>query len=308
MHKTNLKKGFWQLADPKIWLASTVPMFLGTAIAGAFEKKFHIGWLLFAMFGIYLIEIGKNAVNEYVDSKSGVDGAVDNEHHTPFSGGKKTIISGLLTLNQSAYIAFITLFAAMIAGLVIVFFKEFNVIYIGIIGFGLAIIYSLPPFKLCYRGLGEITVGFVFGPLIVMGIYMMFTGNLDWLPLFASIPIAAIVANILVINQFPDYEADKSGNKKNCVVLLGKEKSVYIYAALFIIAYLGVIATAVFAGNAIWLIALATLPIAYKAVINAKNNFNNIEKLTASNAATIKIYMLTGLLMIIAAILDGLLF
>ena len=65
MNKSNLLKGFWQLADPKIWVASTVPMALAAALAiTAKPANFSIFWCLLAVAGVYFIEIGKNAVNE----------------------------------------------------------------------------------------------------------------------------------------------------------------------------------------------------------------------------------------------------
>jgi len=64
--------GFWQLADPKIWISSTVPMVVGAALAYGNTGQFNFYWFLVSLLGIYLIEIGKNAVNEFVDFQSGV--------------------------------------------------------------------------------------------------------------------------------------------------------------------------------------------------------------------------------------------
>lgn len=45
--------------------------------------------------------------------------------------------------------------AAALIGIYISAYREPKVFLIGVIGFILAIIYSLPPFKLAYRGLGS---------------------------------------------------------------------------------------------------------------------------------------------------------
>lgn len=87
--KERVWQGFWQLADPKIWIASTVPMLVAAALAYGNTGRFHPGWFLLSAVGIYLIETGKNAINEYVDYKSGADRNVTPENRTPFSGGKK---------------------------------------------------------------------------------------------------------------------------------------------------------------------------------------------------------------------------
>jgi 1,4-dihydroxy-2-naphthoate octaprenyltransferase len=126
-------KGFWQVADPKIWVASTVPMVVGVLLSVSYAKEFRLFWMVLAFVGVYLIEIGKNAINECVDYISGADRYVDTEHRTPFSGGKKTIVDGLLTVNQSAWIGVVTMALAAVIGIVFVLFREPKVIIFGIL-------------------------------------------------------------------------------------------------------------------------------------------------------------------------------
>ena len=148
-------KGFWQLADPKIWIASTVPISVGAAVSYTLRDNFNLYWFLMSLIGIYFIEIGKNAINEIVDFQSGVDRFVTSEKRTPFSGGKKTIVDKLLFINEVKIIAVLTMLAGLVIGLYITFFHEIKILYVAVPGFILAILYSLPPFKLCYRGWGE---------------------------------------------------------------------------------------------------------------------------------------------------------
>lgn len=308
---SGLFRGFLQVADPKIWVASVIPLAAGAAIAWCFGtqiKPLSWLWFLLAMIGVFLVEIAKNALNEVIDYQSGVDPGVDEEHRTPFSGGKKSIVEGRLDLTQCAYIAFICFALAAVIGVVLVLFVEPMVFWVGLAGFLLAVIYSLPPFKLCYRGFGEIAVGLAFGPAVVLGVYVLIEGRFDWLPLLVSLPIAFLIANVLVINQFPDYEVDKRCGKKNWVVRLGKQKSVWLYAALFALAYIAQIGVAVYAKNLIWLLPLLTVPFAIKAVKNCHDHHNNIKQLIASNAATVLIYQLFGASFIVCALLDGLVF
>jgi len=310
-NKPVLMQGLLQIADPKIWIASTVPMLAGAAVAWAFTRNFRplsVLWFFLAVIAVYLVETAKNALNEVVDYISGVDPGVDDVHRTPFSGGKKTIVDGKLDLTQNAYIALACFSAAAVIGILIVIFAEPKVFWVGLAGFVLSVAYSLPPFKLCYKGLGEIAVGIAFGPVILMGIYVLLTGRFDLLPLLASLPIAFVIMNVLVINQYPDFETDRDHGKKNWVVMLGKRRSVFVFGGLFTLSYLSCIATAVYAGNPVWLLYLATIPIAVKAVKNCYKNYNNIQGLIASNAATVKIYQLLGLSLAASAILDGLVF
>ncbi|MFO7154392.1 MAG: prenyltransferase [Caldicoprobacter oshimai] len=296
-------QGFWQLADPKIWIASTVPMVVGAAFAFGSTGRFDLYWFIVALIAVYCIEIGKNAVNEWVDYKSGVDRFITPDKRTPFSGGKKTIVDGKLTLPEVVMIAVVTFAVACGIGLYIMFFKEMGIFWIGIAGVLLSIFYSLPPFKLAYRGLGEVTVGLTFGPLIVLGIYCLQTGRVDLSALWVSIPIGILIANVLWINQFPDYEADAQGNKRNWLVRLGKEKGVKVFALLFLAAYLWFILLAVILRNPFWLLGLVSVPLAVRAVKVAGQYYNDIPRLTEANLRMVQVYQLTGLTMTVAAIL-----
>ncbi len=301
--KKRLWNGFWQISDPKIWIASTIPMAVGAAIAYSHQGSFNWYWFLVGVAAIYLLEIGKNAINEYIDYLSGVDRFVTPEKRTPFSGGKKTIIDGKLTLRENLIIGVITVLAGSLLGLYIVLNREFLVLWIGLAGVFFALFYSLPPFKFAYRGIGEIVVGFTFGPLITTGTYLVQTHTISAEVLIASLPLGLIIANVLWINQYPDYEADLKGGKMNGVVRLGREKGVIVFAALFALAYLVLLTLTLMSGNVFWLLPFISIPLAVKAIKVARKHFDNIPKLIEANAKTIQIYQLTGLTMMAAVLL-----
>lgn len=308
MEQSSVKRiwsGFWQLADPKIWVASTVPMAVAAALAYARTGSLALGWFILAVIGIYLMEIGKNAVNEFVDYKAGIDQNIAADKRNPFSGGKKTIVDGKLSMKETAVIAVATLTAAFLIGISIAWIREPNVLWIGMIGGILAVCYSLPPFKLNYRGLGEIAVALGFGPLLLLGMYVMLTGSLDWYAAFIGLPTAFLIANVLWINQYPDYEADLMGGKRNWLVRVGKEKGIKVYAALFIGAYLCIALIAIVDFHPIWLIGLATIPLAVRAVRIAANNLNNFQEFLKANAGTVQLYMLVGLAILVGALVAG---
>ncbi len=298
-----LWKGFWQIADPKIWIASTIPMAVGGALAYAHLGSFSWTWFLIGVIAIYMLEIGKNAINEYIDYLSGVDRFVTADKRTPFSGGKKTIIDGKLTLHENLAIGIITIVCGCLLGLYVVFARDFNVLWFGLAGVFFALFYSLPPLKFAYRGFGEPVVGFTFGPLITTGTYLVQTHTISPEVVIASIPLGFIIANVLWINQYPDYEADLRGGKMNGVVRLGKEKGLSIYALLFAMAYASLLLLAFFSLNFFWLLPLVSLPLALKAITLARRHFNDIPNLIEANAKTILVYQLTGLTMIAAALL-----
>ena len=298
-----LWQGFWQIADPKIWIASTIPMAVGGALAYAQTGRFSWIWFVVGLVAIYCLEIGKNAINEYVDFLSGVDRFVAPDKRTPFSGGKKTIIDGKLTLKENLVIGLVTIVCGCILGLVVVFYRDFNILWFGLAGVFFALFYSLPPFQFAYRGLGELVVGFTFGPLITNGTYLVQTGTLNTLVILASLPLGLLIANVLWINQYPDYEADRQGGKRNWVVRLGKQKAGNIYTLLFSLAFLSFPLLTVYDRNYFWLLPLIGLPLAIRAIKVAREQHDNIPLLMEANAKTIQIYQLTGLMMVITALL-----
>ncbi len=305
LSKSNrFRKGFWQLADPKIWIASTVPMLVGSALAFGLTGSFNLYWFAVALIGIYCIEIGKNAVNEVVDYQSGVDRYVTPEQRTPFSGGKKTIVDGLLTVAEARSIAIATLAAGAIIGLYIAFSREPLVLWVGLLGLFFAAFYSLPPLKFSYRGLGEMAVGFTFGPLITSGAYLVQAHTLSPLVILTSLPIGFLIANVLWINQYPDYEADRKGKKLNGVVRLGKKQGVKVFAALFAAAYLSLIALFIASGNPFWLLPFLTLGMAKRAVSVAREYHDYLPRQVEANARTIQTYQLSGAAMVFAALLS----
>ncbi|MBW8350947.1 prenyltransferase [Bacillus sp. IITD106] len=296
-------QGFWQLSDPKIWIASTIPMFIAAALSYGYTRTIDIGWFVLALLGIYLIEIGKNAVNEFVDYQTGVDRFITEDKRNPFSGGKKTIVDGKLTMKETMVIAVLTLLGALIIGIFITILREPSIFWVGVVGLALAIFYSVPPFKLNYRGMGELAVGLAFGPLIMCGTFLLLTGTWNWLVLIAGLPVAFLITAVLWINQYPDYEADIKGGKRNWLVRIGKENGVIIYALLFIGAYVSLVYLAILYKNPIWLLGLISTPLAVKSINITKKQKNNIPKLLEANQKTIQIYIITGIAMTIASIL-----
>lgn len=301
---SRLIQGVWRLADPKLCIASTVPMVVSTAMAYKALGYIDIYWLFLSFFGVYLIETGKNAINEVVDYKSGVDRFVTPDKRTPFSGGKKTIVDGLLTVEETKIIALVTMLAAAAIGLYIAIAREPMVLWIGIAGFLISIFYSLPPFKFCYRGLGEFAIGLTYGPLVVSGTYLVQTHTVNLEILLLSLMIGFLIANVVWINQYPDYEADARGYKRNWVVRLGKEKGIVVYILLYVLAYLSLLIAVFFTGNPLLLIALLSAPIAKRSVDVAKKYYDDIARLVEANAKTIQVYQMTGLTLT-AAILIG---
>jgi 1,4-dihydroxy-2-naphthoate octaprenyltransferase len=230
--------GLWRLADPKISLASFAAMFLG-ACAAARDGALSWKWLALTVLGIFLIEIAKNASGEIVDFDSGTDRAVAPEDRSPFSGGKRVLIDGLLTRRQTISIAAVSYLLGIAAGLFIVAYREPQILWLGVVGVALAYFYHAPPFKLSYRGLGEVAVGLCYGPLITAGTYLVQRGTVTPEVILLATPLGLLIAAFLWINEFPDYRADSVSRRLNLVVRLGRPKAARVFVAMMMVAAVG---------------------------------------------------------------------
>lgn len=295
----------------KLWIrAIRAPFFLGTIMAGflgsalAFnEGKFNWFYLFASIIIIAGINAGINLINDYFDHKSGNDEA--NLSSTPFSGGSRVIQEKLIKPRQMLIGGIITFAIIALFGLYFIIFVNFNLIWFGISGIILGYFYTAPPFKIGYRGFGEILVFLMSGPLAVIGTYFLFTGRISLASILLSIPQGLLVFEILFINEFPDYNADKLVNKKHLVVLMGRNKARYVYTGIILFMYLSIIVPVIFRILPIYLLVLLlTLPLAIKAIVVAMNKFNDEKEIIPAQANTIFLTIASGLLLSLGLILN----
>lgn len=232
--------GVWRVADPKITLASVASMLVGAA-AAAWTGPIAWGWLAATVLGIFCVEAAKNASGEIFDWDSGADQGVRDDERSPFSGGKHVLVDGLLTRGETAAVAGVFYAVAIVVGLAIVVVREHAVLYLGMLGVGLAFFYHAPPFKLSYRGLGELAVAICYGPIIATGTYLVQRGTIDAPVLLASLPLALTTGAFLWINEFPDARADAAAGKRTLVVRLGRPRAARVFPIIVGVAYLGVV-------------------------------------------------------------------
>lgn len=228
---TKFAEGFWRLADPKISLASIAGMVLGASAAAA-SGPIAVDWLLMTFLGVFAVEVAKNASGEVFDWDSGTDLRIRDDDRSPFSGGKRVLVDGLLTRGQTWAIAVGGYLLAALVGAVILLRREERVLWLGVVGMALAYFYHAPPYRLSYRGLGELAVAACYGPLVVSGTYLVQRGSIPLSLVLLSLPLGFLVAAFLWINEFPDYSADALSGKRTLVVRMGRARAARGFAWL----------------------------------------------------------------------------
>lgn len=239
-HGSSLAAGVWRVADPKITLASVASMLVGAG-AAAWQGPIAWGWLVLCVVGIFCVEAAKNASGEIFDWDSGADQGVKEDERSPFSGGKRVIVDGLLSRAETAIVAAGFYAVAVAVGLAVVMLRESSVFWLGVFGVALAFFYHAPPFRLAYRGLGEIAVATAYGPVIATGMYLVQRQQIDADIVIASLPLGLAIGAFLWINEFPDARADAAAGKRTLVVRLGRPRAARAFIGITAAAYLGVI-------------------------------------------------------------------
>ena len=207
---------------------------LGTAIA-AYEGYFHFGHFLLAMIGSIFVHMTVNVINDYHDYVDGID---LNTQRTPFSGGSGMLPSNLMKPKQAFWFGTICLLIAMVIGFYFVMVKGWLLFPLLLLAGFSAYFYNVYFSKWF---MGEIFAGLGFGPLLILGSYYVQTGRYSWETLVASLAPGILTSNLLFLNEFPDWEADRKGGRRHFVISLGKKDASYLFVSLLAASYLCII-------------------------------------------------------------------
>jgi 1,4-dihydroxy-2-naphthoate octaprenyltransferase len=220
------------MATLRAWLGVARAPFLllpVTLVAAGAAASFYegaLGWLptLLALVGLVALHIAVNALNEASDMATGID---LHTERTPFSGGSGTLPAGRLSVRATRIFA---LTCAGIGGAIGVHFAlelGWGFVALGTLGAAAVLLYSE---VFARAGLGEIFAGLGLGALPVWGAAWV-QGRPPGPPaLWAGIPAFFMTFNLLLLNEFPDEEADSRGGRRNIVLLFGRRAAAGIYA------------------------------------------------------------------------------
>ena len=281
--------------------ASVFPFIFGSLIQ---KSGFDFTAFMVGLIAVICTHLGANLINDYADSKSGVDW-LDKKFYK-FFGGSKLIQAGVFSESfylRGALICLIVSLAA-VGFLVLILNNPATLVYyiiILILGFS----YSCKPLNFSYRFWGEAIIFLLFGPAIVMGAYFIQTNIFPALKSFMlSLPFGFFTTAILFSNEVPDYPEDALGGKFTWVSLVGQGRAFITY---FLIALLGFLSIALniafgFLG-AFSLVSLVFLILSLKAANLLKERYNNKVKLMESSKLTIAVQALVSIILIIDILL-----
>lgn len=251
----------WILASrPKTLLAAVVPVMVGCALAIS-RGKFIFIYSLIALLCSLLIQIGTNYVNDLYDYLKGADKATRK-------GPLRVLASGLITVSEMKAGSVIVFLTAFLLGLILVYEAGTVILIIGILSIIAGIAYTAGPFPLAYNGLGDLFVFMFFGIVGTTGTYYIQAKEFSDIAILTSIPVGALITNILVVNNFRDIEEDKAAGKKTLAVILGKDFTRFQFVFLMLTSFATPAVLYIFYGFHFWIfLPYLTLPLAYKLAV-----------------------------------------
>ena len=278
---------------PRFLILAVVCAFLGMAAAIWTEGSINPWHAVLAFIGAVAAHGSVNAINEYLDFKSGLD---FQTNRTPFSGGSGTLIQDVTKAPVVLWTAIITALVTVIIGVYFALTVGWYILPLGLIG--LVVIFTYTQWFNIKPLLCLVAPGFGFGTLMVLGTYYVLAGRFSWAAALASFVPFFLVSNLLLLNQFPDVDADKTVQRRHFPILIGRKKSAVIFTAFTIATYLIIILGVVTRLTPVWtLLGLLTIVIAVPTIRGTLKNADDIPALIPSILNNVLLNLITPALM-----------
>ena len=238
MQNSNIEKlrGWIGLSRPPFHTVGILPFILGTILAYRINSTISIEIFLLGVSGVILIMLSTYHSGEYFDYSGDI---LSNQlHKNKFAGGSRMLLSGKLPPAIAFWTSVIALIIAAAIGFILQFVYKTGpyTLLLGLLGAFPGFFYSTPPVRLVKRGIGEIFIGFCYGWLPVASAYYIQTGTIHPIIHWLAIPIGLTIFNVILLNEFPDYAADKATDKKNLLNRLGKKNGNILYITFSLLA------------------------------------------------------------------------
>lgn len=250
----------WILASrPKTLPAAVAPVLVGSALA-AYSNTFKPLAALVALLCSLMIQIGTNFVNDLYDYLHGTD-----KKDRP--GPLRVLAAGLITKREMETGIILIFGTAFAAGMYLVYLGGWPIFIIGVLSILAGIAYTAGPYPLAYNGLGDIFVFLFFGFVGTAGTFYVQALYLDYLTILASVPVGALITNILVVNNYRDRVDDMAAGKRTLAVIFGSSFARLQYIVLLLLSYLVPVIVYVFFKPELWIfLPMLTIPLSVKLV------------------------------------------
>lgn len=277
---------------------TAVAVTVGSLMALQFTGSFAVLLYLLTLIGMVAVHGATNLINDYFDVRHGVD-----RPESPTAQYRPhPLLLGILSGRQILASALGLYALAALIGLYLTWLRGWSIVGLALLGGLASFFYTADPVKYKHYALGELSVFFMWGPLMVSGSYFVQTANWQEIStvLLASIPIGLFVAAVLLANNLKDIGYDEKFAVRTLGNLLGLQRGRWLFEALVLLAYVIIIALALARLLPLWaLIVLLSLP-------KARGLFRNLsgDKVPAdADPQTAQLALAFGLLLVAGLLL-----
>lgn len=256
-----LLKAWWHNARPTALMQSLMPALLALVLAMGHEG-FSLPLAILAVFGVMMAHLGLNLCDDYFDY---YENSAQSRQELKRQGIRARhvkypyLTDGSASLKDLRIAIVVFFLLAFVSGVIIWWHRSNILLYIFLLTLLMGVFYSAPPLKLSYRGLGELVIGIIFGPLLMTGVYVSACGQFDESILYISVPVGMLVMNILFTHSYIDQAADAASDKMTFARLLKSDKANLGASFLLNLMPFVIVMVGVFAGQLHWLYLLVLL-------------------------------------------------
>ncbi len=220
------------------FLALTLACLL-LGLATVWRTGFALDGVLLAkvVAGALCAHISVNMLNEYADFRSGLDATTQR---TPFSGGSGALPAHPQWASAVLLGGLLALGVTLAVGLEVLRLRGWAILPIGLAGVLLVLLYT--PWITRHPLLCLLAPGFGVGPLLVVGAHVALGGHNLPAALAASWVPGCLASALLLLNQFPDREADRVVGRRNLVIVYGRPWAARLVLVLHGLAAAGLVA------------------------------------------------------------------
>ncbi|MFK8183858.1 MAG: 2-carboxy-1,4-naphthoquinone phytyltransferase [Phormidesmis sp.] len=320
---SNRSKLWMAAIKPPMYCVAVMPICVGSAIAYLQTGSFHLATFFTFAFSAILILVWENLANDVFDATTGID---RNKHHSLVN----------LTRNRSLifWLANLALFTGILGVISITFQQKDTAVLLMVLSCcALGYLYQGPPFRLGYKGLGEILCFFSFGPLAVGAAYysqlkMTLPAAVGWqvwswqawhesfwnwqvwswqAPLLpAAVMVGLTTTLVLFCSHFHQVEDDLKAGKRSPIVRLGTQRGAQVLAAVCVSVFLvWAIARVVGGFPPATLITLGSLPAAVKLCRHVLRFHEDPARVSNAKFLAIHFHVWSGLLLVSGLLLSA---
>lgn len=277
------------------------PLIAGTLLAITINNSVNIlGFLFVLIMGIGL-HVATNVYNDIYDTLQGTDKI--NVHRNEFSGGSGVLLDHPEMMPDMYNLARAGLLMALAGTVALMFVVDKSfwihlwVLYLMSAFFSK--FYTAAPLKVAYRGLGEISVWFAFGPMAIL--VAAISQNVGLHPvILTAMPATGIsTLSILLLGQMIDLDADKTTGKWGVAARLGTKATSYVYLLVQIVLMVDIVVLSQVLNPRGWAILMGLIPYililpgVWKIMIH---NHDNPEALKPAAKMNVQLHLLFSIL------------